>query len=55
MFEIDVQGLKYESGNCYMWKEITFFNMDTERYLHKMIKIPHQFEVFDISTQNHIN
>lgn len=54
MYIIDLQGFNYGKDG-YIWKEITIFNMMTESYTHKMIKMSHKFELFNHSTQNLLN
>lgn len=54
MYIIDVQGFNYGSESN-MWKEIAIFNTTTERYTHKMIKMPHQLELFNHVSQDHMN
>lgn len=54
MYIIDVQGFNYGSDRC-MWKEIAIFNIVTETCKHKLIKMPHQLELFNHTVQNHMN
>lgn len=54
MFVIDVQGFNY-GNDQHMWREIAIFNTNTETYKHKLVRMPHKLELFNQTTQNHMN
>lgn len=54
MFIIDVQGFSYGNGNNFICKEIAILNVMTGATIHKMLEMPHHFNMFSKEVKNHM-